>query len=255
MKRGIFFTHQGWTDIVNCLGLVGYYSKRYAHLDVLIREDSRPFIDFYLSQFDNVSAIYQNKKDLDNYHFNIPLGYDILFHGQHDRFRSDQFRFRFDSSSDFFVKKFYQSYGIDFRAKIEYFSIKRDLDLENTTYQNFIQSKRSDYILYHEDDHTPGGDTGIKLPSHVINNKKSINLNKITTNFFIFIKILQKSEQIHLVDSVWASIIYHLDCKYRLFTDIPIFIYPFKLRQGGLLDYQTDQTIAPIHPENWTIIK
>lgn len=105
-----------------------------------------------------------------------------------------------------------------------------------------------------EDKYTPGGFTGIELPKNIIESEKSINLNRITDNFFIYSEILQKSKEIHLVDSVWASVIYLLDCKYKLFENIPIFIYPFRSREGGLLNYD-DKNIEPKHPDNWIIKK
>ena len=255
MKKGIFFTHQGWTDIINCLGLIGHYSKSYEKLVILVREDSKPFMDFYLNQFNNVYPQYEKKENLDNYHFVIPDGYDILFHGYHDQFRKDQYKLSFHSSRGFFVKKFYEAYGITFETKIEDFSLVRDFELENIAYKNFIKSLDGDYILYHEDKYTPGGFTGIELPKNIIESEKSINLNLITDNFFIYSEILQKSKEIHLVDSVWASVIYLIDCKYKLFENIPIFIYPFRSREGGLLNYANDKNIEPKHPDNWIIKK
>jgi hypothetical protein len=255
LKRGIFFTHQGWTDIVNCLGLVGYYSKRYDQLLVLVREDSKDFMDFYLQQFNNVEPRYEKKEKLSNLKLEEFSGFDLLFHGESDKHRVDTYRGVFSDPKKFFVKRFYENYDIDYSVKIDDFGLKRDIQLENEIYEDFLLKYKSNYILYHDDSNTPGGSTGISIPNEITEDKRSINLNGITSNFFKFIKVIENAVEIHLVDSVWASVIYHLDTKYRIFDQIPIYIYPFKIRHGGLIDYKKSDFLEPIHPGNWIIKK
>jgi hypothetical protein len=47
MKYGLLIFHQGWTDIMNCLGMVSYNAKQYDVLWVVYREEARPLADFY----------------------------------------------------------------------------------------------------------------------------------------------------------------------------------------------------------------
>jgi hypothetical protein len=53
MKKGCFYSHQGWTDIINNLSLISYYSKIYDELIVLMRDDARQIVDYYVKGLDN----------------------------------------------------------------------------------------------------------------------------------------------------------------------------------------------------------
>jgi len=69
MKRGLkslLYFHQGWTDIVNCLPLIHYYSHYKSNLDVIVRIDARDFIEYTCRGLKNVSFIYLDKLILDN---------------------------------------------------------------------------------------------------------------------------------------------------------------------------------------------
>jgi len=122
-----------------------------------------------------------------------------------------------------FVKLFYESQNLDYKIRISNFTFNRNYELENITYNNFIDRHGEKYILYHSDNKT------ILLEKHIINNKNnSVNLHNATNIFYDYIKILEKSNEIHLVDSSWAVFIYLLDIKYNIFKDINIYYYPLK---------------------------
>lgn len=44
-------------------------------------------------------------------------------------------------------------------------------------------------------------------------------------------------------------------CERFLILQIPIYIYPFKIRHGGLIDYKKSDFLEPTHPGNWIIKK
>lgn len=256
MNRGIFYTHQGWTDLVACLPLISYYSKIYKELFVLSRDDARSFMDYYTRQHTNVINIYKQKELLDRYEFSLEPGLDILFHGGHDVLRSDEFRNRFNMNhSNHFGRKFYECYDIDFEKKVEEFSILRDESIEDAVLKNFTDKYGNDFILYHENSNTIGGNTGITLSDFSNGSKRWVHLQSITNNFFDHLKVLELAEELHLVDSVWATVCYLLDTKYGLFKDKKIYLYPFKNRDGGLLSHIGSTQLEPIHPSNWIIKK
>lgn len=255
MKKGLFYTHQGWTDIINCLPLINYYSKYYDELLVMVREDSKNIIDFYIRNIQNVKAYYVDKRILDT---NVILppegeGFDILYHGFHDRFRKDDNRGKFENSELYFVKRFYECYGIDFSQKVESFNLERDFELENEKYEEFISKYGNDYIIYHDDQNTPGGETGINLDGVLSDKQNKVNINSMTKNVFDFIKIIENAKEVHLVDSIWASVCYLLDAKHEIFKDKTINLYSFKSRSGGLVQNHEDSIIYPHHPKNWLI--
>jgi hypothetical protein len=46
MKYGLLIFHQGWTDIMNCFGMVTHNAKQYDILYVFYREDAKPLAEF-----------------------------------------------------------------------------------------------------------------------------------------------------------------------------------------------------------------
>ena len=247
MKTGTMLFHQGWTDIINCLPLVNFFSKDFEKINLIVRDDSKPIIDYYLSQFSNVESCYYNKVELDNILGEITQKYndtEILYFGVHDTFRKNKYVNSFLNSkpNDFFVKKFYTVYDIEYSNRVSSFEIKRDIDLEEKLYNDFILTNGNDYILYHED-----ADRNIILDKTKFNsNYKWVDLNKSTYTFFDYIKVLENSKEIHLIDSVWAAIIYLLDSRYGLFSHIPI-------RVDCLRGYKP-MFLEPIKLDNWVVV-
>ena len=244
--NGLIMFHQGWTDIVNCLSIINFYSEKYQNITLAIRDDSKDLIDFYCKNIPNVNVKYYPKYKLDN-SLNEVIdenpNNELLFIGLHDVYRNDEFKdkFRTSNSSSCFVEKFYIDSGIEYINRINLFNINRDVELENNVFNKFIEVNGPDYILYHED-----SSRDIKIDKTNFNtNFKHIDLNGVSSVFFDYIKILENAKEIHLIDSVWASIIYHIDCKYKLFSHIPIHLH-------CLRDYQT-MFIKPIKLDNWVI--
>lgn len=238
--------HQGWTDIINSLPLIDYYGKKdeYDKVFVLCKEKAKEIVDYYIKDKDFVNVIYCNEDyEIDN---NIEelkkSNTTIVSHGFFDRHRDDEFRHSFNCSMEYhFVKAFYENYNIPYTERIESFNLSRDRELEENFYNKFIEKYGEDYSLFHtNEDLTQRGDF--------------INLNNITSNIFETIKVIENAKEIRLIDSIWASMIYLLDCKYNLFKDIKITICSFTDRSGGLLPNNDDNIIEPIHLPNWKII-
>jgi hypothetical protein len=232
--------HQGWTDIFNCLALVTYYSSIYKNLNIIIRDDALPIVQFYLRNTDvNIKAL--KKIDLDSMSKEIITKEEDhikLYHGDWDIFRSDQYRDAFQKSNKFFVEKFYTEYNIPYSTRIKNFNFLRDCNMESKIYDSFVNKIGSDYILTHED-------PARMLYIPTIHSKSVVfNLNKASSLFFDWIKVLENAKEIHLIDSVWSSFIYQLDAKYRIFKTIPIYIY-------CLRDYK-EMYQKPNMLSNWT---
>jgi hypothetical protein len=244
MKKGYFYSHQGWTDIINCLPLLNFYSKKYDQIFCFYREDSYELVQYYIKQFNNVFFVSDKLISLTN----MSDG-DILFHGLHDHVRNDIYNNKFINSNneEHFVSKFYNLYNISHDEIINSFELKRDFVLENSVYENFLnENKQLNYILTHEPSYN----------SIDIKNKidKNFNLDNKVKNIFSYIKVLENSKELHLVDSVWASLCYLLDCKYNLFKDKKIFLYPYTNRSGGLLKGKEQNYLRPINLKNWILI-
>jgi hypothetical protein len=253
MKKGCLYFHQGWTDIINCLPLINYYAKTYEEVVVVIREDSKPILDYYINGLNNVKMFYAPKYVLDSSMLNLPPDIDVLYHGYHDKLRKDKYAGKFDEGGMYFVKGFYEFYEIPFINKVNCFELKRNKELEETKYKEFVEKYGEDYILFHDDQNTPGGSTGINLNDILADRNNAVNLNSITTNVFDYVKVLENAKEIHLVDSIWAATCYLLDSKYELFKDKTVNLYAFKTRGGGLMEKYDDKVILPLHPSNWLI--
>lgn len=239
---GKIFFHQGWTDIINCLPLINYHSKKYDRLDVIIRKDSRDLIDFYLRQFNNVNPLYLDKETLDEGNFQIQMGRNdtILFFGVHDRFRTDTHKNSFVKNRDlFFTEGFYSSYNIPYEERVNSFNVLRNHKLEDEVYKKVIGDYDGEYILVHED-----VERGLSLGTDD-KDIKVIKLNGVSDVFFDYIKVLENAKSIHLIDSVWAAICYLLDAKYALLKNIDITVHC--LRGYG------EMFIEPQKLPNWKI--
>ena len=242
-KNGILYFHQGWTDIINCLALINYYSKLYYKIYLIVREDAKQLVNFYVKDLKNIEILYEEKKKLDedgilsviNKYKNLNLeNNNFLGIGYNDNLRNDKYKNAFVKTSGFFVNKFYTCYEIPYITRINDFTFNRDRILEECTYNKFIEKYGKEYILYHEV--IENNDQNIPI----------INLNGISNIFFDMIKVLENAVEIHLLDSVWGALIYQLDCKYKLFENKKIILYA---KRG-----YHKMFLSPIKLDNWTII-
>lgn len=243
MNANILF-NQGWTDIINCLPLINYNSSLYDKIYLFVRSDSKPIIDFYCRDIKNVEVVYEKKENID-YNLNKVLSNysqnENLFYGVFDNLnKKNNGVFLSSSHNFFFVQKFYECYNIPYITKVDYFSFLRDFDAEERRYVDFIGEHGEDYCLIHEDT-----ERGLSIIEKT-NNKKFINLDKKSDVLFDYIKILQNAKEIILIDSVWAAFIYLIDCKYRLFENVPIKVI-------CLRGYQ-EMFNKPITLDNWQVM-
>jgi hypothetical protein len=217
MKLGLLFFHQGWTDIFNSLGLIGWYLKTYDKLKILIRMDAMPLMDFYCQQFgERVELEFLPKELLDRMDFLPTEDGDLLIHGMNDTFRTDTYKDVYRNSNyQIFVNTFYTLYTIPATARINDFQIERDLELEDEIYTEFIKRYGTNYRLYHTVEPLPSNDPTLQ----------TVDLNQSSDVFFDTIKILTNAKELHLLDSSWAALVYLLDAKYNLFQHIPVYIY------------------------------
>jgi len=241
-KEGILFFHQGWTDIINCLGLINYYCNLYDKIYLIMREDAKPILDFYTKDIKNVQMIYDKQHAIAstngftyviNKYSELQLQEaELLGIGCVDIYRKDKFKDAFNrNTNSYFVNKFYESYNISFNTRISDFNFTRDKELENSIYEKFINTHGNEYILHHE------------IIQNYNHSKKIVNLNGISDIFFDTIKVLENALEIHLLDSVWAAFIYQLDAKYKLFQNKKIFLYA---KRGHIRMFQ-----EPIKLTNW----
>jgi hypothetical protein len=251
MRKACVYFHQGWTDIIMCLALINYYKSQYDEIYVLIRSDAKDIVEHYVKNLVGVHIVYL---DTDNGRFYggfqtthddrvifrdnsvfIPENFDLLFHGEHDRFRKDGYKNYWwqpdylKMPTNHFSEMFYVFYGIDFSTRINYFTVDRDTELEERKYLEFIEQHGKDYVIYHDDEnnHQYGSlhvstkiDFENKLPDCAY-----VNVNKQSSILLDYIKIFKEAKEIHLIDSLWACMFYQLDARYGILQDKTINLY------------------------------
>ena len=236
--------HQGYTDIINCISLVGYYKHSYNKIILFCRKEMTRFINFFIKNMTNVTCIFDEQCNIDNAYLlysNILNNVDILFFGCHDIYRADAHKGAFGKylHKCSFVHKFYLAYNIAFETRILYFDFIRESELEEHYYTKMNPTNEK-YILTHTG-------TNAQIDINYINNKnnyKIINLNDSSDIFFDSIKLLMNAQEIHCIDSSWAVFIYLVDSKYKFFDNVNIFIHC--VRNYNFM-FETDKT-------NWKII-
>lgn len=100
-----------------------------------------------------------------------------------------------------FVEAFYTPYDIPYSVRTDWFEVTRDHEREALVYEVFIQKYGEEYGLSHL----------LEVDSSLY---PIIELDKISDYFFDMALVLDHSKEIHVIDSVWAAVIYHLQAKY-----------------------------------------
>ena len=245
MSSAILLFHQGFTDFLNCLALIPYYASKYDTLQVLVKQDAYEFVDYFCNSLTNVDLIFLPQTFLDrtliqkNTLLFSALGLDcsnsdILIHGYGDIHRKDKYVGVYENilTNTFFVDAFYLAYDINPKLRIDGFTFTRNMELENTVYANFIEIHGREYHLHHS----------VKPTAEM-----SIELAKCSDIFFDYIKVLEHAKSLTLLDSVWATLVYLLQAKYGLFSNIPITIVSRNLGYEKMFK-------SPARFSNWKFI-
>lgn len=254
----MFTVHMGYSDVFNCLSLIDFYREQYDEVIFVATPIHKKHVDYYIRNKTGVSAVYGEANEHIAAQIAVNEKIDNLSIGFHDCTRSDCFKDSFSNAfhktkkDEHFAKLFYTLYDIPYDVKIDYFNLERDSFLEDKIYDDFVDIINSHkYVIYHS-----GDEDNIKQVMSRNDNYSYINVNGKVNNIFSFIKVLEQSKELHLVDSAWASVVYLLDAKYGVFKDKEIFLYPYPTRSGGLIkDINVNILQSPKSLNNWKIIK
>jgi hypothetical protein len=255
-ETGLLIYHQGWTDIINCFALCQYYSRLYKKFYVFIRDDSSELHQFYSRTLPNLEYICMPLADNDVHITqaiqmmrNQPVPFvkeeDIHIIGVDDKNRTDSYKNAFCKPLEGvdFWKKFYVAYDIPYSVRVNYFEIKRDLEAEKRLYARVV--KKTPYILSHIIERT-----GLRIHKDYeqkFREAECYELHNLSSSMFDAIELLSKAQEMVLIDSLWASVCYHLDVKYRLFRHIPITVICLR----GYKQMFTE----PVELANWKFVE
>jgi hypothetical protein len=240
--NALLYTHQGWTDIVNCLALINYHAERYKRLYILVREDAKWLILFYIRGLRNVIPIFRPKHDLDFKHWSASVdpaigSLALEFLGVHDRHRIDQYKGAWGTRQESFEWGFYEWYGVPYETRVSKFKLYRAPEDEAKRFAQY--AKTEPYICVHSN-------PALGLHPPVTSSLPIVELHESSPVFFDMLKVLMHATEIHLIDSVWAAICYQVDASEGLLSHIPITVYDYR-GYGHLFT-------GPKRLPNWTIV-
>jgi hypothetical protein len=279
-KKAFVYFHQGWTDVIMCLGLIDHYASMYDELWVFIRSDSKELLDYYVQGKPNIKVLSVDTdngrfygsigvsndvlevtydRNLDNPPYSqirIPSDFDLRFHGAHDMMRVDGYRGAMSPQNGgklngmHFSEMFYAAYDIPFSKRITDFTLNRNHEVENEIYKNFVETFGTKYIVYHDDrmNHVRGEhhvDTEITFP-HRRTDCVYVNLNGISPIIFDYLKVIENAEEIHLIDSIWGCACYQMDGRYGFLQGKTVHLYAMRGHSALFT--------KPLDLENWKVI-
>ncbi len=242
MHKGVLLFHQGWTDIINCLGLIKYISTKYTTLYIIIREDAKHLIQYAFRDCPTeLVPILTPRESFDTIHpydtiEMVGINLDTValhFHGIYDVYGREPYIEVYNPALEnkmCFVEAFYTPYGIPYSARIDSFEVTRDKEREELVYTLFTQRYGTEYGLKH-------------LAEAESSQFPVIELDKISDYFFDMALVLDRAKEIHVIDSVWAAVIYHLQAKYGICSSIPIYL---SCKRG-----YTTMFSSPVKHSNW----
>lgn len=121
-----------------------------------------------------------------------------------------------------FSHLFYDFHFISLRNRIEKFYIERDCEKEQIFYDRLNSKNLDSYILIHDDlDRDVLINRGLlpKLPSIQLNQQSNITTDSL--------KLIEKSDEVHMIDSVYACLSYFMCLKYRFAPQTKFFLHTY----------------------------
>lgn len=237
MKNVLLVIHQGYTDIIVCLGMMYYYSTYY-NLTIIIREDLKDFLEiifkninikFLFFPFEKVK--FTNIKLLINQLLEkkIIIIDEFLYHGcavspiSHGS--------ELICNANYFYNVFTNN-RLDKNIAYKYFNINRNFILEQNRYDKLINDIGHNYIIINQSNdrlNKPYIKSEINPKFFINKNLPVFNLSDSSNIIIDMIKIIEKAKEIHLTSTFWSVIIYYLQLKYNLFNNIPIFLHSYTI--------------------------
>ena len=273
--KATLIIHQGWADLISNNGLINYYSDLYDELILFTIDNGRKKILEHI--FKNKNKIKIEIPELTNdyngidtclncmtygsplfctrdnnikckyINYNFYILYENIKTGSFNNysewsiFRSNKYLENISFSHCFYLYN-----NIDIFHRINSFKFYRDLELEKKNYNEVINNIGNKYIVIHED-----ADRNFMLNKELLylKNLPLYNLDKKSNNMVDQLIILENCEEIHLIESSYAVLIYYLCFISEKINNKKIYLYKHPNEYGrDIFIYQN-----PTNP-NWIFI-
>jgi hypothetical protein len=274
MKATIII-HQGFADIFTNNGIINYYCDIYDELIIFVLDEYRKkLLEFIFNDRKNIKIIIPIFKNICNNidtclncitygnssicprESNIKCKYiDYSYYSDYTNIKIGGFN-NYNDWEKFKSQKYYENISfshcfylynnINIDNRINNFKFFRNYEIENNNYNNLINKIGNKYIIIHEDN-----ERNIIINKNYIENNNYIlyNLDKKSDNMVDQIKILENSEEIHLIDSNYSVLIYFLCFNNDILKTKKIYLHTYMRNERDILIYT-----SPI-PNNWIFLK
>lgn len=226
MKYSIVVTHQGWTDLIVCLGLIFSLAKVKEKIVLLIRKDAEDFIDFLFKDNNKIIIEYLPKFKLDRKQIKglCKKKYKECEFLGIGAFWTKDYGKIFNPGS---VEYFYKPLGLEYDCYFKDFNLTRNKELEEIRYKSYLEIYGENYIIINEDN-----GRNLNIDRKYLNKDYSIiNINGRSKVLFDMILLIENAKEIHLISTFWSFLIKILQKRYNLFEGIPIYFHDY-VRDG-----------------------
>lgn len=259
-KVCITINHGYPTDQIVCFAIPIYYSYIYDIVIKLKPTNEKRFLSLKTLKF-----FYKQYKKISIYECDNVLNYVRTYKHQHPNYEVDYLPHgicyikqninfiqnrcltlnteKYLAGSEYFYSNFTKNI-LDPSICFKYFEIHRDKELELEKYKKSNIYKEDKYFCINTD-----------IKNYNINlvpKYKYYNLN--FSSYFVFdnLLIIENCKEIHLISTFYSLIIYYLQLKYNMFSDISIYFHSY-VRHGRLDCLYTEfNHIKKLN--NWTFI-
>lgn len=235
MSSILLYHHLGLGDHIMCHGIVREYCKKYDRVGIFSKPHNYPSVSFMYRDLSNLiiikgnddyakKFIFLNKLKLGKYRYHTVK---IVGHEYLNR-----------TSNVPLEQQFYQVAGVDFTKKWENFFVKRDAAKEESIFKKV--SLGNEYVFIHEDT-----ERGFKINRTYVNKNYAVFTpdKKLTDNIFDYCLIIEKANEIHVIDS---SFMFLIDCLPYENPTQKLFIHRYAR--------ENEEWLLPVLKKSWNII-
>lgn len=230
MSSILLYHHLGLGDHIMCHGIVREYCKKYDKVSIFSKSHNYPSVSFMYRNLKNLTIIQGDDIFAENF--------ILLNASKYDEVKRIGFQNLDRSTGAPLEWQFYQLAGVPFEKKWSSFFVERDFEKERALYD--LVAPKKDYAFVHEDRERHyiinrdkiGGDCEIITPD-----------KEVTANIFDYCTIIEKAEEVHVIDS---SFMFLIDCLDYENPNQKLFIHRYARENN---DWQ-----LPILKKDWYVI-
>lgn len=230
MSSILLYHHLGLGDHIMCHGIVREYCKKYDKVSIFSKSHNYTSVSFMYRDLKNLTIIQGDDIFAENF--------ILLNASMYDEVKRIGFQNLDRSTGAPLEWQFYQLAGVPFEKKWSSFFVERDFEKEHALYD--LVAPKKDYAFVHEDRERHyiinrdkiGGDCEIITPD-----------KEVTENIFDYCTIIEKAEEVHVIDS---SFMFLIDCLGYENPNQKLFIHRYARENN---DWQ-----LPILKKDWYVL-